>query len=427
MKVTILPGPLKGSVTILPSKSQLHRLLICAALADGETFLRSAPTRAEDVEATIACLTALGAKIQWTGAGFQIIPIDRAKLPERAVLPCRESGATFRFMLPLVCALGVSGEFHMAGRLPKRPLAPLDDELTRHGIRLTRPEPAVLRTEGKLQAGDYVLPGNVSSQYITGLLLALPLLTENSTLTIKGAVESADYIHMTLEAAAAFGQIPILDKNCYHIHSGSTPYQSPGITDAEGDWSNAAFWLCAGAMPKGEVTVHGLNPASSQGDRDIVSVLEQMGAYITWAGNVITASEEQRLGVEIDATAIPDLIPVLSAVAAVSRGRTTIKNAARLRIKESDRLAATAGVLNILGAKVNEKPDGLVIEGVPQLTGGTVDAWGDHRIAMMAAIASTACIGPVTITGADAVRKSYPQFWEELATLGKEVHLIEDV
>ena len=389
--------------------------------------MRSGPTQAEDVEATIACLTALGASIRWTGAGFQISPIDRATLPERAILPCRESGATFRFMLPLVCALGVSGEFHMAGRLPQRPLAPLDGELERHGIRLVRPKADILRTEGKLSAGDYVLPGNVSSQYITGLLLALPLLTENSTLTIKGAVESADYIRMTLEAAATFGQAPILDKNCYHISGSSTPYQSPGATDVEGDWSNAAFWLCAGAMPDGEVAVHGLHPASAQGDRGIVSVLERMGAYITWADGIITASEEQRLSVEINATSIPDLIPVLSAVAAVSQGYTVIKNAARLRIKESDRLTSTASVLNTLGAKVTETPDGLLIEGTPHLTGGTVDAWGDHRIAMMAAIASTACTDPVTITGAEAVRKSYPQFWEELALLGKEVHLIEDV
>jgi len=327
-------------------------------------------------------------------------------------------------MLPIVCALGVSGEFHMAGRLPQRPLVPLDGELERHGIVLTRPNPDVLCTEGRLQPGSYTLPGNVSSQYITGLLLALPLLSADSTLTVKGAVESADYIHMTLEAAVTFGVAPTLEKNCYHI-KGDAPYQSPGTVIAEGDWSNAAFWLCAGAMPAGDIEVHGLNPASSQGDREIVGVLKRMGAGITWMDDVIVSCEDTRRAVEIDAAAIPDLIPVLAAVAAVSRGHTIIKNAARLRIKESDRLASTAQTLNALGANVTEKPDGLQIEGVSQLQGGTVDAWGDHRIAMMAAIASTACNGTVSITGAEAVRKSYPQFWEELAKLGKEVHLIE--
>ena len=426
MRVTIFPGPLQGSVNIIPSKSQLHRLLICAALADGETKLRSAPTEADDVNATIACLNALGAEIERVEGGFQIKPLSRKKLPVRAVLPVHESGATFRFMLPLACALGVFGEFRMAGRLPQRPLAPLDEELTRQGITLTRLAPNVLCTEGQLQAGDFVLPGNVSSQYITGLLLALPLLKKDSTLTIEGKVESADYIQMSLDAAAVFGQTPTLEENVYQI-KGGTSYKSPGTTDAEGDWSNAAFWLSAGAMPGGNVEVRGLNPTSSQGDSEIVRVLEQMGAVITHTDDAVTASEGTRRRVTIDATAIPDLIPVLSAVAAVSEGRTVIKNAARLRIKESDRLASTAQTLNALGAKVTEKPDGLVIEGVPRLKGGTVDAWGDHRIAMMAAVASCACDAPVMITGANAVRKSYPQFWEELAALGKEVHLVEEV
>jgi 3-phosphoshikimate 1-carboxyvinyltransferase len=179
-------------------------------------------------------------------------------------------------------------------------------------------------------------------------------------------------------------------------------------------------------MPGGKLDIEGLNPESRQGDRAIAAILKKMGAQATWAEGVITMSEGTRSAVEIDATAIPDLIPVLSAVAAVSRGCTIVKNAGRLRLKESDRLAATADVLNTLGAKVKETPEGLHIDGVPGLIGGTVDAWGDHRIAMMAAVASTACREPVTINGAHAVRKSYPQFWEELAKLGKEVHIIEE-
>ena len=425
MKVKVFPGPLAGALNIIPSKSHLHRLLIAAALADGDTFIRSAPTEAEDVEATAACLTVLGASVRRVEGGFQVTPLKRDCLPKHAVFPCRESGSTFRFMLPVVCALGICGEFHMAGRLPQRPLAPLDRQLIQHGISFTRPKPHILLTEGQLLPGEYRIPGNISSQYITGLLLALPLLGERSSLTVEGRVESADYIHMTLETIAAFGRAPAMAENRYEIQ-GAGNYRSPGTADAEGDWSNAAFPLCFGAMPGGKLEVSGLNPESRQGDRAVADILIKMGAKVTWEGNVITVSEGTRCAAEIDAAAIPDLIPVLSAVAAVSRGRTIIKNAGRLRLKESDRLAATANVLGTLGAKVKELPQGLQIEGVPRLTGGTVDSWGDHRIAMMAAVASAACTGPVTIKGAQAVRKSYPQFWEELSKLGKEVHLIEE-
>jgi len=300
----------------------------------------------------------------------------------------------------------------------------LDEELIRQGITLTRPEPDILCTEGQLQAGDFFLPGNISSQYITGLLLALPLLTDSSSLTIGGKVESADYIRMTLDVLKCFDQSPAIDRARYHITGGGT-YKTPGTVTAEGDWSNAAFWLSAGAMPGGKVEVHGLNKASSQGDRGILDLLTQIGAEVAWAEDVVTISEGTRSAVEIDAAAIPDLIPVLSAVAAVSKGRTIIKNAARLRLKESDRLTSTREVLNALGARISSIPSGLQIDGIPHLNGSTVDAWGDHRIAMTAAIAATACKNPVTITGADTVKKSYPHFWQDLAALGKEVHLIE--
>jgi len=323
-------------------------------------------------------------------------------------------------MLPIVCALGVSGEFRMGGRLPERPLVPLDRELERHGIRITRPHPDVLCTEGQLTSGDFCLPGNVSSQYITGLLLALPLLAEDSVLTIEGIVESEDYIQLTLAAAAQFGKAPMIAEQRYQI-LGGTPYRSPGIVDAEGDWSNAAFWLSAGALPGGNVTVRGLALSSRQGDREVLRILGRMGAKIAWSGDSIAVAENRRRAVEIDAAGVPDLVPILALVAAVSEGETVIQNAARLRIKESDRLASTAATLNALGAEVIEGRDSLMIRGVSRLTGGTVDAWGDHRIAMMAAIASAVCAEPVTITGAEAVRKSYPQFFEELAGLGKRV------
>jgi len=425
MQVTIQPGCIKGEVNIIPSKSHLHRLLIASALADEETILRTATTtEAEDISSTMKCLEALGASITYSkagdGASFQVKPIDFNSLPSHAVLPCKESGSTLRFMLPIVCALGVTGEFHMEGRLPDRPMNPLDQELERVGISFTKPKREIICCEGALNAGDFSLPGNVSSQYITGLLMALPLLKASSNLTVYEPVESKDYIDMTLDVLEDFGQLPQVTQNCYHIMGGNS-FKSPNKLVVEGDWSNAAFWLSAGAMPRGDLRVGGLNLKSRQGDREICKILKHMGANLSLEDNYIHVSEGSRGFATIDATAIPDLIPILSAVAAVGDGVTIIKNAARLRLKESDRLAATADILNTLGADVKEKEDGLEIRGVSKLKGGTVDSWGDHRIAMTAAIASIACEEPVTITGAQAVNKSYPQFWSELARLGKKL------
>jgi len=415
-----MPGPIKGVVEAIPSKSHLHRLLICAALADTQTCILCKKTDAEDINATIRCLRALGAEIVWGGRGLNVTPIDHDRLPENAALPCGESGSTLRFMLPVIAALGVAARFEMAGRLPERPLAPLDAELTRQGVHLTRPEPNILLCEGQLRPGDFTLPGDISSQYITGLLLALPLLKSWSILNVIGPVESNDYIEMTLEAMAAFKITPTKTDNAYEISERAT-FLSPGEIICEGDWSNAAFWLCAGCMPGGEIEMRGLSRNSRQGDREIVEILARMGADIRWKGDVLHVKEGRRLGRQIDARAIPDLAPVLSAVACAGQGETQILNAARLRLKESDRLAATAQVLNALGGQIVEQPDSLKIQGKSALSGGEIDSWGDHRIAMTAAIASAACTRPVTITGGQAVNKSYPAFWDDLAALGKQL------
>ena len=420
MRVRIAPGRMAGKVSILPSKSQLHRLLICAALANGPTLLRCADTEAEDVKATIACLKALGSEVTRREEGFFVRPLARNNLPERCILPCEESGSTLRFLLPVVCALGVRGEFHMKGRLPKRPLSPLLEELIRGGCRFTRPEEKVLCCEGKLQEGNYHLPGNVSSQYISAMLLALPLLEKDSVLTVSEPVESKDYITMTIEAEQIFSAGPEEEKGTYHIRGGRT-FHSPGSVQVEGDWSNAAFWLCAGAMPEGTVTCLGLQQDSRQGDRAVCEILEQMGARVVWEKDAISVRESKRKALDIDAAAIPDLIPVLAAVAAVSDGVTWVRNASRLRLKESDRLSAIAQTLSALGAEIKEREDGLQIVGKKQLRGGHIDARGDHRIAMMAAVASTACREDVVLDGAQAVAKSYPAFWAILKTLGKQV------
>ena len=422
MTVNVMTGSISGNISAIPSKSHLHRLLIMASLADKDTFLRCFEADAEDIRATIHCLSALGAVIKRQHDGFSVTPINRKCLPSKCVLPCMESGSTLRFMLPIVCALGIHGSFHMSGRLPERPLELLNDVLCNHGIRLWHSTPNVLCCEGQLLAGDFTIPGDVSSQYITGLLMALTQLDEDCSLTVTGNIESSSYITMTLDAMALFGISPSVSNNRYSIDGGITLI-SPESADVEGDWSNAAFWLCSGAMPGGNVQINGLKKDSSQGDREVCNILKHMGADVKWEGNILRVSECKRHGVEIDAREIPDLVPILAAVAAVSEGVTTIKNAARLRFKESDRLATTTQTLNLLGAKITEdiEIDELRIEGVPALKGGKIDSFGDHRIAMMAAIASTACENPVTITGAQAVNKSYPTFWNELSALGKTV------
>ena len=420
MRVTMMPGAIRGEIRAIPSKSQLHRLLICAALGEGETRIRGGLTRAEDILATRRCLEALGAEIREEEDHLRLRPLRRDRLPRNPLLDCGESGSTLRFLLPVVGALGCGATFLMAGRLPERPMEDLEGQLIENGCVLTRPERDRLFLEGRLTPGAYCLPGNVSSQYITGLLLALPLLEGESRLTITGPVESEDYIEMTLRAQAAFGIRFEKRGDTYEIVPGGLG-TSPGELFAEGDWSNSAFWLCAGALPGGAVTCRGLLADSPQGDRRVLDCLREMGADLRWEGAAITAGEGARRGVVIDACAIPDLIPPLAAVAAVGEGVTRIINAGRLRLKESDRLHSVAQTLNALGADIREEPEGLLIRGVPSLRGGTVDSWGDHRIAMMAAIASAACQEPVTVENAQAVSKSYPGFWEDLQSLGKRL------
>lgn len=420
MIVTFEPGRVKGEITAIPSKSHLHRLLICSALATTSTNIISAHTGALDIQATIACLEALGAQITTGSEGFDIKPIDYTNLPETCVLPCKESGSTFRFMLPVVCALGVTGEFQMEGRLPERPIEPLGQELTNKGITLSRPTATTLRCEGKLQPGKYTLPGNISSQYISGLLMALPLLAQESLLTITEDLQSGAYVHMTVAVLASFG-IKHTFINSQYVVAPKQTLQSPGLVTVDGDWSNSALWLACGAMAGGDILLKNINQYSLQGDRQMAILVEQLGAELHWEGNQVRVKEKTRQAIEIDAGEIPDLIPVLSGILSVAKGTSIIKNASRLRIKESDRLATTAQTLNTLGADITELEEGLIIRGVASLKGGTVSACNDHRIAMTAAVASIACVEPVVLTDAQAVNKSYPKLWEDLQSLGKQL------
>ena len=380
MDITIHPRLLRGDIQVIPSKSLAHRYLICAAFADNPTQLRCEDTN-RDIEATADCLRALGSNIIRTESGYSVHPIER--LPERAVLNCCESGSTLRFMLPIVGALGVDTTFLMEGRLPQRPLSPLWEEMERMGCRLSRPSESTIRCEGKLKPGNYTIDGGVSSQFITGLLFALSLIQGEWDLEITGKVESLPYISMTQKAMQLF-QAP-------HYHS-------PGAVTVEGDWSNGAFWVAAQVLGN-DLSVHGLNPESIQGDQA--------------AKNLIPALKDN---IVIDARNIPDLVPILAVVAGVNQG-AVFTNIQRLRIKESDRVVSTIAMIEALGGKATTVGDALVVWGTGY-RGGTVDSYNDHRIAMAAAIAATVCTEPVTILGAEAVNKSYPKFWDEYHRLG---------
>ena len=406
MKATIFPAVLSGEIEAIASKSQAHRLLICAALADRETRIRCS-TLSADIEATAACLRALGAEITYADGVFTVAPIRER--PASAVIDCGESGSTLRFLLPVVCALGVNTTIVMHGRLPERPLSPLWEELERHGAILARPSPDTIRAAGTLTGGDYALAANVSSQFISGLLFALPLLGTESRILLTGTLESASYLEMTVRALRAFGVAASFDGSAYRL-AAEQFFRSPGEAAVEGDWSNAAFWICADRILGGTLSITGLDPDSPQGDR----AAEKASLRIA-AGSAV-----------VDCRDIPDLVPVLAVLASVSPGQTRFIHAGRLRIKESDRLKTTAALLTALGGTVEELPDGLIVTGASSLSGGEVDSANDHRIAMSAAVAALACRNPVILHGAQAVNKSYPAFWDDYRRLGGQVKLEEE-
>ena len=407
------------TVEVPPSKSAAHRLLIPAALANGESLIRCRGT-SDDIERTAECLAQMGAQICRLpdGVTFSVQPLQKPQ--GVCTLQVGESGSTRRFLLPVLGALGLSARIHMEGRLPQRPLEPLAGELMRHGMTLSRPSPDVLSVSGQLKAGHYVLDGSVSSQFISGLLFALPLLEGESRLEITGRVESRPYIQMTLEALASFGVRPVAEGQGFRILP--TPYVTRGVYEVEGDYSGAAFMLCAGALHPAGVRVRGLDPHSPQGDRQILSVLEQMGACLQWEEGALSLRPAPLRGIELDVSHIPDLVPALAVVAATAQGETLFYNAGRLRLKESDRLAACAELLRTLGIRVEENADSLRLWGGP-LQSGVCDGHGDHRIVMSAALACLATRAPLTVTTAEAVSKSYPDFFLHLQRFGVDVTL----
>lgn len=410
MNIRIAPGPLSGTAEAPPSKSFAHRELILAALSDKPCFIKLGSV-SEDIEATVRCLSSVGASISRRADGFGIVPVSG--VPDAAVLDCGESGSTLRFMMPICAALGISAKFICRGRLGERPLGPLRAQLEAHGIRFASDH----EISGKLNAGEYLLPGNVSSQYVTGLLLALSLLDKPSVIRLTSPLESASYVGITAEAMRKYGATVQSGTDSFTV-CGIGKFRSPGTSGIEGDWSNGSFWLAAG------VKVRGLSLTSAQGDRAMVRVMEKMGASVEESGGCIQAIYSTLGAADVNASDIPDIVPPVALLCAASDGECRITGAARLRLKESDRIKSVCATLRSLGADAEEREDGMVIRGRGALRGGVCDSYGDHRIAMTAAIASRFCTGDITVLGAEAVNKSYPDFWEDFRSLGGKFEII---
>lgn len=412
MNAILQPLHPAGQLDAVPSKSAAHRLLICAALSESPSVIRCARIN-DDMEATVRCLNALGADIRYEAGVFRVTPI--AKRPDHAVLDCGESGSTLRFLLPVVSALGISADFQMSGRLPSRPLSPLYEEMIAHGAVLDPQGSGPLSVSGKLRGGSYTMAGNVSSQFTTGLLLALSLLDEPSSITLTGKVESRPYIDLTLSVLRQYGGSPVEENGVFRI----TPVSFRAIPDVtvEGDWSGCAMILACGALSHGGITVRGLDTDSTQGDRAILPILAEFGAECRVSDDGITVRGGCLHGITVDAADIPDIVPPIAAVAAAAEGVTVIENCGRLRLKESDRLETVSSMLRSLGADVSIEGDSLRISGKNRLPGGITDSFGDHRIAMAAAVAAVVCENPVTIRNAEAVGKSYPTFFDDLRLL----------
>ena len=407
MDILIKPSTLKGKLNIPASKSCAHRAVICAALADGTSKL-SGITMSKDIEATIEAMKALGASFEISGNEI-IVNGTNVNLCGKADIDCNESGSTLRFVIPIAAALGANAVFHGKGRLPMRPIDIYVRELSEHGVKfITKKMPYEI--DGRLCGGIYKIEGNVSSQFITGLLFALPLVKEDSEIIMTSRLESRPYVDITIDILRRFGITINETESGFAIKGGQT--YTPYDERVEGDYSQAAFFYVANALGS-QVEIGNLNSNSVQGDKKIIELIG-------------TACENGEIkGYKADCSDIPDLVPILSVLGAYGSESSLIYNAERLRIKESDRLAACADMLNKLGGNVSVTADGLDIQPVERLHGGTIDSFGDHRIVMAAAVAALRCDGEVIIKGAEAAEKSYPDFFKDYIMLGGNADVID--
>jgi len=424
MKVRIIPNKLKGDVVIPPSKSLAHRAIIAGSLAEGKSVITNL-NFSNDIAVTTQAMKDLGVDIE-VFEDYEVITGSKNLKRVNSTINCGESGSTIRFMIPI--SLLADGEitFVGEGRLTTRPLNVFHEIFDEQGIKYNKGvEELPFTIDGKLKAGKFEVRGDISSQFITGLLYTLPKLDGDSEIMITTNLESKGYIDLTLDVLNRFG-IKIINENYEKfIVPGNQRYKAHDYR-VEGDFSQVAFWLVAGFLNDG-MNCLGMNPNSLQGDREIIKILKDMGGDLTIDEDTISIAGKKSIGTVIDLSQCPDLGPIVTVLASLSEGTTRIINAGRLRIKESDRITSMTTELNKLGAKIVETQNGMVIEGVKNLKGGVeVDAWNDHRIAMALAVASSRCDEPIILTGADSVKKSYPNFWKDFEKLCGKIQIIEE-
>ncbi len=418
MKAIVSAKKTNGSIKAISSKSFVHRALISAALSKEETEI-FCNTVSDDIAATATCLNQFAANVSQKDDRFIVMPYSKSEKDGNIILNCGESGSTYRFLLPVAAAHGEDAVFLLDGRLKDRPMDPLFNTLESHGIKISGKNESKVSVTGKLTSGTFALPGDISSQYITGLLFALPSLSGDSEIKLTSPLQSKGYVDITLSTLKSFGITADVSESVIKI-KGNQRFVSPKTIVSEGDWSNSAFWLCAAAV-SGEITVTGLSTSSVQGDRAVCDILKRFGANVIESKNSVTVKKGKLCGIKIDVSEIPDLVPALAVAAAGANGKTVFYNADRLRHKESDRLYSISHTLSLLGADTAITADKLIVSGNGHLSGGTVHSFFDHRIVMMASLAALISKDNVIIENAESVSKSYPLFFEDFRKLGANI------
>lgn len=418
MNIAVSPSRLSGKTAAIASKSDAHRRLILSAFADRPTTF-SLVGESDDILATVDCLKNLGAGIERSKNELTVYPGPAAEEPR---IFANESGSTLRFLLPVTMAVCEKAHFDGAGRLPERPLTHLIGAMQAAGTAFSG-DKIPLTATGRMKSGTFRVPGNISSQYVTGLLMALPLLNGDSEIVVEGELASKAYVDITLSTLHDFGLCAEITQNGYFVKGGQKP-RSGGRMAIEGDWSNAAFYLAAGALSETPVTVTGLRLDSPQGDKAILTLLEKFGAKINITENAVTVSGGNLTGCTIDIGETPDLIAPLGIAAAYAKGKTVFTGGARLRLKESDRIKTMKNLIVSLGGQAEETETELIVIGSGALSGGSCDGANDHRIVMAAAIAGAYSQNGALIAGAQAVNKSYPGFFEDFIAAGGNAHVV---
>ena len=422
--VLLKPFSARGEINAQPSKSDMHRAIICAALSKGESVI-SPIILSDDILATINCIKALGADVKTDKNNKELVINGSGMFSKKdPVLYCNESGSTLRFMIPVAAVSGLGASFERKGRLSQRPLDIYTCVLPEHKAELFCDENGLLKVKGKLSGGTFEVPGNISSQFITGLLFALPLLKEDSDIILSSKLESEKYVDMTISTLDKFGiKIEKNDKG-WHI-KGNQEY-SPCRYTTDGDYSQAAFFLAMGAI-SGQISVNGLNEYSLQGDKKILDLLKRFGADVKRDINKVTVTKNKLKAFDIDVSQIPDLVPILSVISSVCEGSVSMYNGKRLKLKESDRLKSSSSLINSLGGDAQDFEDGLIIKGEKSLKGGFVKGFNDHRIIMSAAVSSSVSENDIICTDKESINKSYPDFFDDFIRVGgKPVFLPDD-